>query len=103
MTNKVYINPETARTWSDAVTSSDELLDLGGLAADDVSGMGSYWDLGAGARSEWYEVEFHIAGFDTAPVVGEFAAFFQHSQHASQVGICKFYLDIVIENLLGCM
>ena len=70
MASKSYQATETARTWSDAVTSSDELLDLGGLAADGVV-MGSYWDLGAAPRADIFEVELLIDGFDTAPVVGE--------------------------------
>lgn len=70
MVNKVYNNPETSRTWSDSGTTSDELLDLGGLAANSVA-MGSYWDRGAGARAMEYEFEMLIDGFDTAPVVGE--------------------------------
>ena len=45
-------------------------MDCGGLAADAVR-CGSFHDLGASPRSEWYEVEFLISGFDTAPVVGE--------------------------------
>ena len=70
MPNKVYINPETARTWSDADTTSDELLDLGGAATDTVK-CGSYHDLGAAPRAEWFEVEMFIDGFATNPVVGE--------------------------------
>lgn len=70
MANKVYLAEETARTWSDAGTTSDELLDLGGLAAGSVQG-GSYWDLGAAPRAARYKFELFIDGFDTAPVVGE--------------------------------
>ena len=65
--NKVYINPETAVVWTDGGT---EELDIGGQAADGID-MGSFLDLGSGARSEWYQVELLIDGFDTAPVVGE--------------------------------
>lgn len=70
MPNKVYVSPETARTWSDSGTTSDELLDLGGLAADAVA-MGSFWDRGAVPYSEWIEAEMLIDGFATAPVVGQ--------------------------------
>lgn len=70
MPSKSYQASETARTWSDAGTTSDELLDLGSLAADGVV-MGSFHDLGASPRSDVYEVELLIDGFDTAPVVGE--------------------------------
>jgi hypothetical protein len=70
MASKSYQASETARTWSDTGTTSDELADLGGLASDGVV-MGSYHDLGASPRSDIYEVEFHVDGFDTAPVVGE--------------------------------
>lgn len=70
MASKSYQASETARTWSDAGTGSDELMDLGGLAADGVV-CGSYWDLGASPRSDIYEVELFIDGFDAAPVVGD--------------------------------
>lgn len=70
MPNKVYINTETSRAWSDATTALDELIDCGGLATGAVR-CGSFHDLGAAPRSEWYEVEFLISGFDAAPVVGE--------------------------------
>lgn len=86
MPNKVYVAAETARTWSDSGTTSDELLDIGGLAADDVSGMGSYWDLGSASRSEWYEWEFHIAGFDTPPVVGEAVHLYFAMSNATTTG-----------------
>jgi len=68
--NQINIVYGTQRTWSDAGTSSDELLDLGGLAAAAVA-CGSFHDLGASPRPEWYEAELFIDGFDTAPVVGE--------------------------------
>ena len=70
MANKIYTNREASRTWSDTGTTSDELLDMGGLAADAVV-MGSFWDRGAGAIATLYEAVFLITGFDTAPVVGE--------------------------------
>ena len=70
MASKSYQASETARTWSDSSTSSDELLDLGGLAASGVA-CGSYWDLGASPRADVYEVELFIDGFDTDPVVGQ--------------------------------
>ena len=70
MANKTYVNPETSRTWSDAGTSSDELLDMGGLAAAALA-MGSFWDRGAPPYAEDLELEYLCTGFDTAPVVGE--------------------------------
>ena len=70
MPSKSYQAVETARTWSDTGTTSDELADLGSLASDGVV-MGSYWDLGASPRADIYEVEMFIDGFDTAPVVGQ--------------------------------
>ena len=82
MANKIYQAVETARTWSDAVTSSDELLDLGGLAADGVV-CGSFHDLGAAPRSDLYEVEFLIDGFDTAPVVGEMVELWMTQSNAT--------------------
>lgn len=66
--NKVYIAPETAIVWTDS--GGDELLDLGGAAAG-TSTMGSFADLGPSSRSEYYNFELLIDGFDTAPVVGE--------------------------------
>jgi len=71
MASKSYQASETARTWSDSGTSSDELLDMGGLAASGGIACGSYWDLGASPRADTYEVELFIDGFDTAPVVGQ--------------------------------
>ena len=72
MPSKSYQASETARTWSDTGTTSDELMDLGGLVTDGVV-MGSYHDLGASPRADLYEVELFIDGFDAAtpPVVGE--------------------------------
>lgn len=70
MATKIYQAEETARTWSDASTSSDELMDIGGLAANGVV-CGSYHDLGAAPRADIYEVSFLVDGFDTAPVVGQ--------------------------------
>ena len=66
--NNVYIDEGTTRTWTN--TGGDELLDLGGLAADNLR-MGSYHDLGAAPRSEWYRYEMYIDKFATAPVIGE--------------------------------
>lgn len=70
MANKIYVNPETAFSWSDA--GADLVLDLGtsGGAADGVC-VGARKDLGAAARAEYYEWRIKIDGFDTAPVVGE--------------------------------
>ena len=70
MANKVYINPETAFTWDNAGTGAVNLMDLGGLAAAGLA-MGTYQDLGVAPRSEFYQFEMLIDGFDTAPVVGE--------------------------------
>ncbi len=70
MANKIYVNPEATISWSDA--AADLVLDLGatGGAADGVR-VGAQKDLGAAARSEWYEWRIKLDGFDTAPVVGE--------------------------------
>ena len=68
MANKVYINEETAKTWTD--TGGDYTLDLGSLAADGVR-VGAQGDLGAAPRADQYAYKFVIDGFDTAPVVGE--------------------------------
>ncbi len=68
MVNKVYINPETAISWSDA--GATNVIDLASIAADGVR-VGARHDLGASARSEWYEWRLKIDGFDTDPVVGE--------------------------------
>ncbi len=68
MVNKLFINPETSITWTDS--GGDELLDLGGLVADGVV-MGSFLDLGSGARSSEYWYELTIDGFDAGPIVGE--------------------------------
>lgn len=73
MVNKVYVNPETAHTWTD--TGGDDALDLGGLAADGVR-AGDHWDLGASARSEWYQWHAVVDGFDAAPTVGETVDFY---------------------------
>jgi hypothetical protein len=70
MVNKLYVNPEASRTWTDAATGGDELLDLGGLAADGVV-MGSFHDLGVAPRSEFYMYELFIDSFDTVPVIGQ--------------------------------
>ena len=48
MANKVYIQEETAKTWTD--TGGDYALDLGSLAADGVR-VGAQGDLGAAPRS----------------------------------------------------
>lgn len=68
MPNKIYINPETSTTWTDA--GGDKLLDLGGLAANGTV-MGALLDLGATARAEHFMYELTIDGFNSAPVVGE--------------------------------
>ncbi len=68
MANKVYINQEAAKTWTD--TGGDYALDLGSLAADGVR-VGAQCDLGAAPRADQYIYKFVVDGFDTAPVVGE--------------------------------
>ena len=68
MANKVYINEETAKTWTD--TGGDYTIDLGSLAADGVR-VGGQGDLGAAPRADQYSWKLVIDGFDTAPVVGE--------------------------------
>ena len=66
--NKIYIAPETAVTWTD--TGGDEVLDMGGLATDDLA-VGSFLDLGANSRSSDYVFTFFVDQFETDPVVGE--------------------------------
>jgi len=68
MANKVYINEETTKTWTD--TGGDYTMDLGALAADAVR-VGAQGDLGAAPRPDQYSWKLVIDGFDTAPVVGE--------------------------------
>jgi len=70
MANKIYINEETQLVW--AASGGDFTLDLG-TSGGDAGGVrvGARGDLGAAARSEWYEWRMLIDGFDTAPVVGE--------------------------------
>jgi hypothetical protein len=68
MANKVYINQETAMTWTD--TGGDYTMDLGSLAADGVR-VGAQGDLGAAPRADQYQWKLVIDGFDTAPVIGE--------------------------------
>ncbi len=70
MANKVYIQEETAKTWSDATTGGDYVMDLGSLAPDNVK-VGAQGDLGAAPRADQYQWKLVIDGFDTAPVVGE--------------------------------
>ena len=70
MANKVYIQEETSKTWSDATTGGDYVMDLGSLAPDNVK-VGAQCDLGAAPRADQYAYKFVIDGFDTAPVVGE--------------------------------
>ena len=66
--NKIYIAPETAVAWT--AGGGDEVLDMGGLAADDLA-VGSFLDLGANSRSSDYVFTFFVDQFETAPVVGE--------------------------------
>lgn len=72
MANKVKINPETAKLWSDAGhASEDYVLDLGANGGSGVVAVGAQGDLGAAPRSRRYKWRLTIDGFDTAPVVGE--------------------------------
>lgn len=66
--NKIYVAPEASITWTD--TGGDELLDIGGQAADAID-MGSFADLGPGSHAESFNIEVTIDGFDTQPVVGK--------------------------------
>lgn len=68
MTNKQYINPETATTWTDS--SGTLAMTLANLSSGAVR-IGAQLDRGAGARAEWYEWRIVIAGFATPPVVGQ--------------------------------
>lgn len=69
MTGEMFIAPATSVLWKDSGAGT-KLLDLGGMS-DATAKMGAYADLGDGARSGDYEVEFLIDGFDTAPDVGK--------------------------------
>ena len=71
MPSKSYQASEADTTWSDAGTTSDKLMDAGALAANGGVVCGAYLDLGVAPRSDIYEAELFIDGFDTAPVVGE--------------------------------
>ena len=71
MANELFIAAGTATVWTDS--GGDKLMDMGGLAADALV-MGAFLDLGAGARSQWYELELFIDGFNTAPAVGAVVA-----------------------------
>ena len=68
MPNKIYLAPETAKTWTDS--GGDYTLTLASLAADGVR-VGARHDLGSASRSRLYEWRFIVDGFSTAPVVGE--------------------------------
>ena len=68
MPNKVYLAAETALTWTDS--GGDYALTLASLAADGVR-VGAQADLGSAARPRLYAWRFVVAGFATAPVVGE--------------------------------
>jgi len=54
MPNKVYINPETALKFADSAQTPTKTLTLTGLATD-TGRISARHDLGATARSEWYE------------------------------------------------
>ncbi len=69
MANKVYINPETELRFADSAQTPDKDLTLAGLAAG-AGRVSARHDLGASARSEWYEWRATFR-FQTAPVVGE--------------------------------
>jgi hypothetical protein len=66
MANKVYINPEATITWVSGGTNNINM----NISASEVN-QGAWVDLGANARSEWYEARMEINRFDTAPNVGE--------------------------------
>ena len=87
MANKIYINQETSKTWTD--TAGDYTMDLGSLAADAVR-VGQQGDLGAAPRADMYAWKLVIDGFDTAPVVGEtvdlYLAFSDGTNVDGQVG-----------------
>jgi len=69
MANKVYINEETAKTWTDS--GGDYTIDLGSLASDGVR-VGAQGDLGAAPRADQYGWKLVITGFQTTPSsVGE--------------------------------
>ena len=65
MPNKIYVNPETALTWSVGGALD---IDLGGLASGAVR-VGEQHDFGASARAAWFTWKLFIDGFDTASVV----------------------------------
>ncbi len=69
MANKVYINPETALKFADSAQSPDKNLTLTALAAG-AGRVSAQHDLGASARSEWYEWRATFQ-FATIPVPGE--------------------------------
>lgn len=72
--SKVFIDPDATTTWTDAANSGEELMDLGGLAADAVV-MGSFLDFGSVSnrfpKSLDVVFELLIDGFNDSPVVGE--------------------------------
>ena len=67
MVAKVYINKETAITWTD--TTGDLAMTLNNLAAG-VARQGAVKDWGTSARTNRYEWRCSVQ-FATAPVVGE--------------------------------
>lgn len=68
MPNKIYGATETAVTWTDS--TGDEAITLNNLAAG-AGRVGDQLDLGSASRSFLYEWRLVVAGFATAPVVGE--------------------------------
>ena len=68
MADELYIDLSAGVVWTDS--GGDEVLDLGGLAADAVR-VGAYHDWTVDPRSGLYMMEIKIDGFDTAPVVGQ--------------------------------
>lgn len=66
-TRKIYVLEETAIPWGDTATN---VMTLNNLAASGGARIGGRKDLGAAARSEWYNWRF-TTQFETAPVVAE--------------------------------
>lgn len=68
MANKIYTARETSNTWTDS--TGDSVMTLNNLAAG-VGRVGAQWDRGAGSLPALFEWRILVAGFATAPVVGE--------------------------------
>lgn len=67
MPDELYGQLGTPIVW--AATGGDEVLDLGGLAANAVR-VGSYHDFLVPPQPRLFMAEINIDGFDTAPVIG---------------------------------